>query len=137
MSAATCTSCGSRECGADWSHKDGAGGIDHRVTALHMAACRDRTRSRAERAEAEVRACCGEVETLGLHLPDGWRRSERNYGEYRAVSWCTVAADEDGNPLAYATSDGAWGCGLLYGREPGIFAAMAAAEAALAARGEQ
>ena len=37
-----------------------------------IRACRDRTRDRALRAEAEVAAFCGRPEELTPHLPDGW-----------------------------------------------------------------
>ena len=82
-----------------------------------------------ERAEAEVRACCGAPEALDPYLPDGWRRENHAWRRASLVVYEPHPARDRGHVMWCDQREGAF----VMHRSPGaLLAAMAAADAALA-----
>lgn len=94
--------------------------------------CREVSRIQTLRAEAEVRAACGDPTALDPYLPDGW--------EWRQTHWYRFVDDGRGWGMLVETS-GAWNIhrypahekgNRAKGKRRGILAAMAAADRSLA-----
>lgn len=88
--------------------------------------------ARATRAEAEVRACLGDYAALDPYLPEGWRITTQgwergDYDNWRTTGWALINIDD--YAAVWTTDPQTWD-----GTELSILAAMAAADAALAAR---
>lgn len=67
-----CEYCGRESCQA-YATRDGFPVLAGDERTLAEIGCRNATRDRALRAEAEVRALCDEERELDPWLPDGWR----------------------------------------------------------------